>query len=529
MFTPRRLASALALALPLLAAIFPLTHHAAAQVPTGVLPGQVIISEFRFRGPGGCVECAARTRATTPRRGHSPKAACACGSDPNRDEFIELYNNTDSDIVVADTAPIANSTPQQGWTLVAEPAPTMTPPPMAKASGTDHVAATPVSLVVVATIPDGTKIPARGHYLVANSVGYSLSGYPNGTPSGLGTSPDQDYDDTNVDIPDDSGVALFSTTDQNNFDITHRLDAVGFISATTVLRAPGGTARPLAADPIFYEGTPLLNPVTTDIEHSFVRKLNTGRPQDTDSNADDFILVTTDPSSLSNQQAFLGAPGPENSSSPINGNNLIHASLVEPCALSSDAPNRERDMNLFTSSNSNEYPNGTLLIRRRWTNDTQMPVTALRFRYVDLTTATSNSDSDVPGQAKLHAVDSNSTTPLTIMGQGCTGTTTVIVLGLTLDTPPDQPNDGGLNSSLSANVTLDRPLNPGDTIDINFLFGVEQTGHFRAYVNVEPSFDVPVMRVVTSKQKQLNGDQSNTQATKGRTTSKRVGGVFRQP
>jgi hypothetical protein len=525
MFTPRRcLVSALALALPLLVALFPLARRASMQE---VAPSPVIISEFRFRGSGACAVCAGRTRSGALRRGHSPKVAfaCGCGSDPDRDEFIELYNNTDSDIVVADSAPNSDN-PSPGWTLVAEPTPV---PATNKVPGTDHAAATPASFVVVATILNGTKIPARGHYLVANEAGYSLGGYPSGSSSGLGAGDDQDYDNESVDIPNDSGVALFSTSDQNSFDITHRLDAVGFISETTTLRAPNGTLKPLVADPVFYEGTPLLTPVTTDVEHSFVRKLNTGRPQDTDSNADDFILVTTDPSGLSNQQAFLGAPGPESTLSPINGNNLIHASLVEPCNAPSDAPNRERDMSLFTSSYSNQYPNGTLLIRRRWTNDTQMPVTALRFRYVDLTTATSNPDSDVPGQAKLHTVDSNSTTPLTIKGQGCAGQATVIVLGLTLETPPDQPNDGGLNSSLSADVTLDRPLNPGDTIDLNFLFGVEQPGHFRAYVNVEPSFDVPTPPAATGKQKKLNGDQSSTQATKGRTTSKRIGGVFRQP
>lgn len=528
MFTPRRrLVGALAFALPLLVALcYPFAFHASAQT-SAVLPGQVIISEFRFRGPGACSECAAQTSAT-PHRGHSAKLACACGSsDPNRDEFIELYNNTDSDIVVADSVPNSDAA-THGWTLVAEPTPTPAISP-AKTLGTDHVAATPASFVVVATIPNGTKIPARGHYLVANEAGYSLGGYPSGSSSGLGASDDQDYDNEAVDIPNDSGVALFSTAYSGSFDLDHRLDAVGFISATTVLRVPGGTLKPLAADPIFYEGTPLLNPVTLDVEHSFVRKLNTGRPQDTDNNADDFILVATDLSGLSGQQAFLGAPGPENTASPINGNNLIHASLVEPCAFSTDAPNRERDMSAFTSSNNNDYPNGTLLIRRRWTNDTQMPVTALRFRYVDLTTATSNSDSDVPGQAKLHAVDSDPTTPLTIKGQGCAGTATVIVLGLLLDTPPNQPNDGGLNSSLSADVTLDHPLNPGDGIDLNFLFGVEQPGHFRAYVNVEPSFDVPAPLTVTSKQKHLNGDQSSPQPTKSQSTSKRVGVVFRQP
>ena len=139
-----------------------------------------------------------------------------------------------------------------------------------------------------------------------------------------------------------------------------------------------------------------------------------------------------------------------------------------------------------------------MLIRRKFTNDTQQPVTALRFRLVDLTPPTSDPDSEDPAAAKLHVLDSNPT-PLNISGAGCAGTASVIVSGLLLDTPPDQPNDGGLNSSLSADVTFDRPLNPGDSISINFLFGVERPGNFRAYVNVEPSFDIPPARVVPGK------------------------------
>ena len=60
------------------------------------------------------------------------------------------------------------------------------------------------------------------------------------------------------------------------------------------------------------------------------------------------------------------------------------------------------------------------------------------------------------------------------------------VQGTTLEQPPAQPNGGGFNSSLSAGtVTLETPLAPGDSINVRFLLGVEQTGGFKFFVNIE--------------------------------------------
>src|SRR5688572_831429 len=81
--------------------------------------GQLIISEFRVRGPNGA-----------------------------NDEFIELYNNSGADHTVA-------------------------------GGGTGYgVAAS--NGVARCVIPNGTVIPNRGHYLCVNSVGYSLASYPAG-------------------------------------------------------------------------------------------------------------------------------------------------------------------------------------------------------------------------------------------------------------------------------------------------------------------------------------------------------------
>jgi hypothetical protein len=49
-----------------------------------------------------------------------------------------------------------------------------------------------------------------------------------------------------------------------------------------------------------------------------------------------------------------------------------------------------------------------------------------------------------------------------------------------------QPNGGGFNSSFGAGtVTLGTPLANGASIDLQFLLGIQQTGNFRIYVNVE--------------------------------------------
>jgi hypothetical protein len=58
---------------------------------------------------------------------------------------------------------------------------------------------------------------------------------------------------------------------------------------------------------------------------------------------------------------------------------------------------------------------------------------------------------------------------------------TTSIEGLTLEAAtPAQPNGGGANSSASAGtVTLGTPLASGSSIDVNFVFGVQQLGNFR--------------------------------------------------
>ena len=72
-----------------------------------------------------------------------------------------------------------------------------------------------------------------------------------------------------------------------------------------------------------------------------------------------------------------------------------------------------------------------------------------------------------------------------------TGGGTVTVRGTTLEEDtsapnPGQPMGGGYNSSLSAGViTLAAPLSPGASVNMRFVFGVENGGKFRVFVVVE--------------------------------------------
>jgi hypothetical protein len=62
----------------------------------------------------------------------------------------------------------------------------------------------------------------------------------------------------------------------------------------------------------------------------------------------------------------------------------------------------------------------------------------------------------------------------------------VTVQGTTLEQPPSQPNGGGFNSSMSSGtVTLATPLANGATLDVRWLLGIQQTGSFKFFFNVE--------------------------------------------
>jgi uncharacterized repeat protein (TIGR01451 family) len=379
---------------------------------TGPFAGDILISEFRLRGPGGVA-----------------------------DEYIEIYNNAD------------------------------TPHDVQAADGSAGYAVAASDGGIRCTIPNGTILPARGHYLCTNSA-YSLGLYPGGeskTATG-----DVAYE---TDIPDNAGIAIFRTSNTENFNLDTRLDAAGSIAEENTLYREGAGYPALSQSNLDYALFRDLCGKAGSVT-IFGGCLVAGVPKDSNDNAVDFVYVETGGNPSGNEAARLGAPGPENFQSPVQRNASFAVNLLDPCASSASPPNRGRD---FTSLPANNSTFGTLEIRRTVTNNTGEDVTRLRWRIIDITTYPAP-----PGIADLRPMTS---TPLvvTVDRAPCgSGTSSVTVQGTTLEQPPAQTIGGGFNSSLSSGtVTLETPLLSGESLDVRFLFGIMQPGNFKFFINVE--------------------------------------------
>jgi len=346
------------------------------------------------------------------------------------DEFVEVFNNTGTDQTVA----ASDASPGFGIFKM----------------GAD-CDATPV---LVGTIPNGTVIQKRGHFLIAGGD-YSLNGAAGPDASMSGT------------VEDDADLAIFSTTDPAMLSTATRLDGVGF-----------GTNTGSVCD-LLREGNTMPKALGSTSEYSFVRKQDTatGNPLDTNVNSNDFQVVSTTPATPVGDNAApkLGAPGPENNASPRvkSLGSEFGTYLLAPCVGPAAVPNRVRDTTPGDPATSSL---GTLSFRRTYHNLTGVPVTRLRFRIVDMTTFPSPG-----GTADLRAITSSQIMVTTPCGGG-----NLTVEGTTLETPPAQPNGGGINSTLSAGtITLGSPLVHNQTINLQFLMGVQQLGTFRFLVIIE--------------------------------------------
>ncbi|HET6862635.1 MAG TPA: lamin tail domain-containing protein, partial [Pyrinomonadaceae bacterium] len=370
--------------------------------PAPSTTGTLIINEFRLRGPQG-----------------------------PRDEFVELYNPGTSPLVVT------TSDGSDGWAL---------------AYSNDGTAVTAVT-----TIPVGTVIPAKGHFLItSNQVSpitatavYSLANASNTAFRDSGG--DTGYA---IDNPDNGGFAIFKTSIPANFAIGTRMDSVGFSGIAAGLFREGAGLPPISTT----------SPTGQASHVRFIGRL--GEPHDTGANEADFIYVN--PVNELSPTPTQGAAGPENLDSPIIQSNVVDA-LVAPCIAATLPPNRVR----VGSGNG-----GTLSIRRTLQNNTGAAVTRLRFRVVEITTA--------PAPDLATAILAVTSSSNSIEASPCGPNVTIT--GLTLeDTPvPVQPQGGGQNSTLSAGtITLAAPLANGSSIRVNFLTNVVQAGHFTFFVNVE--------------------------------------------
>lgn len=361
--------------------------------------GAVVISEFSLRGPAGPA-----------------------------DEYVELYNNTDAEIIVADAhaadcllqnVTLGLTTPC-GWALV------------------DAQGAASTSPVPRFVVPAGTIIPARGHYLAAGA-GYGLSAL---------AAADQTYDAPAYGDADFTGLALYKTAYRQRFDPANALDAVGFEGVAAAFR----------------EGSGLLpaGGVGTDARHAFVRNQGSGRPADTGDNRADFTLVATDPGLVAGGHATLGAPGPEN---------LAGTKTQTPGFTVGVPPGVASGVRSATPVANG--PLGTYSVRRRFRNNTGRTLTKLRFRVADVQTLGAR---QVYGnQAELRVIDAQ------LAGLGAAG------LKATTVEAPAQPSGGGVNTGLlvEGSLTLAHPLQAGQTVDVEFLLGVVRDGKFQFVITVE--------------------------------------------
>jgi len=361
--------------------------------------GRALISEFRF-----------------------------AGASLSNDEFIEIYNNTSSTLVVQSTDGSG------GWGVYNQ--------------GVGGGAR------LLFVIPDGTEIPARGHYLAVNNGGsYSLA----------------DYGGTNAAAPDitysfnlgASDAITLATSAHGRLSPDTRLDRVGFAgNSQFYLEGAGIPAAPAA--------------LSATSQFSYVRKPAGGVPQDTNDNAADFLLVSTEPATTG---GVLGAPGPENRTSPVRRNAALKSSLVDPnCPVFGAATSACARVRTTEGSNPTNAAYGQLRLRRKFTNKTGTNVTRLRFRVTDISTTPQQA-----GAADLRVIGGAGSFVATLTGGG-----TATIERLTLEQPPAQPNGGGFNSTLAAaTVTLNTPLPPNDSINVEFILGVQAEGSYRFSINVE--------------------------------------------
>ena len=140
---------------------------------------QLVISEFRVRGPAG-----------------------------GNDEFIEIYNASGANHAAAAAVTDGSA---DGYAIVAS-------------DGTMRC-----------VIPNGKVIPGRGHFLCVNSAAYGMDNYPAG--NGTTATGDATY---MAGIADNAGIAIFNNSVGGaDFSLANRMDAG---SGTVTVTVPAAAA-----------------------------------------------------------------------------------------------------------------------------------------------------------------------------------------------------------------------------------------------------------------------------------------------
>ena len=379
---PSSIASALLSASVLLAIHLIAPAVAQAQAATA---GQIMISEFRLRGPNGA-----------------------------NDEFIEVYGN---------------------------PPPGTGPHIVTATSGTGYGIAASDG-VTRCTIPNGTQLGPGRTYLCVNSVGYSLAAYPSReTTTATG---DATY---TIDIPDNAGIALFNNnTGGANYSLANRIDAVGSTAETNTLYKEGTgypALTPFSIEYSFVRDTcGKQGSITT-----FGPCPSDGRPVDTDNNATNFYFVATTIGTNLGAGQRLGAPGPQNHNSPVSFPGSFPAGMLDANFAASSPPNRVRDFTSNPANNStfgtleirrrivNNSGLPLLEVRFRIIDLTTSPAPAGIADLRALSSAT----------IVVDGITSGCTTG---GGLPTPGPCSITVRGTTVEQPPSQPNGGAFNTTL---------------------------------------------------------------------------------
>ncbi len=363
--------------------------------PTLTNTNPLVISRFRQNGPGGPT-----------------------------DEFVEIYNPSAEEYVVA----TGNCT--GGLSVVAS-----------AGNGT-----TSNAVLQVCHIPNGTVIPAGGYYLCTGAT-YSLNslGLNSGqdaanavgdTPIGCGGS-------CTGDIPNDAGLALldvganivtlcqkgsfncpsgFSFSNPQTGGSAGVYDSVGFnaygpgapiqgrpslagnfcegpclqpvgdASTAASCANPGGLFPVIAVAPACYGQAgqyELLRRQTT------FDALRGTLHQDNNSNTDDFIFLAPNSAAnmglnltgISGVTSVLGASVPQNSNAPTDMPRAQFTQAPFDTGSQLSARNAERNYTLDpTIANPVNNPLGTFILRLRFTNNSGLPISPIRFRVDNLST-----------------------------------------------------------------------------------------------------------------------------------------------
>lgn len=296
----------------------------------------------------------------------------------------------------------------------------------------------------------GKTLPPYGYLLVTNSGGYSLG---------------NDYAATYT-------TGTTTVTSYATGDVTYTGDILS--TSTITLKNASGTPIDSVGDV-----WSILSPASPSNQYSYVRRMDGPRMADTDNDIYDFNLVDTSSTngtpnffgiSTLTGGARLGAPGPQNTSSPRGIQTISFAVLNPNDAGGLGSAGR------YVSRGSSADPLGRLSLRHTITNTSSSTITQLRFVLVRSTSG-SSSNADL---ADLRALSSNGVSlngVKYVQGLQVESPTIPTTFGAGL-TSASVGTGGGINSSWNVGTLPPGGLAPGASMNIEFLFGIVKEGTY---------------------------------------------------